>query len=56
MGNHITMQTNDYGIRIVTLNYIIGYKLLVLDKNTLKNTSFCKLFVSDGNTLYHNCV
>ena len=37
-------QTNDY-YQIVTLNHIIEYKFLVLDRNTWNNTIAYKLFV-----------
>ena len=40
------VQTNDYQwIRIVTLNHIVVYRLLVLDRNTLNHTT---LFVVDS--------
>ena len=45
------MQTNDYHlVGIVTLNHTIGYRLLILDKNTQNHTIVYKLFVLDGST------
>ena len=45
---HITVQTNQYYIRIVTWNHMIIYKLVVLDWNFLNHEY--KLFILDKNT------
>ena len=40
-------QTNYYLIGIVTLNYILVYRLLVLDRNTWERITLYELFVLD---------
>ena len=42
-----------YWIEINTLDPIIEYKLLVLDKSTWNRTTVCKLLVLDKNTWNH---
>ena len=41
-----------YKMEIVTWKHVIVYKLLILDRNTLRYTTVWKSFVLNGNTWY----